>query len=108
LFTNSTTPHSIDPHRVVSIAATLIFSTVYRTLSSLISLLFYASRIWSIPHFSDFSAVGPSTLIIFPNYRLLALLGEVIFEESQLCVLDLLTDLEIPFKNGCRMGMKSS
>jgi hypothetical protein len=43
-----------------------------------------------------------------PNYRLLALLGEVIFEESQLCVLDLLTDLEIPFKNGCRMGMKSS
>jgi hypothetical protein len=41
-------------------------------------------------------------------YRLLALLGEVIFEESQLCVLDLLTDLKIPFKKGCRMGMKSS
>ncbi len=37
-------------------------------------------------------------------YRLLALLGEVIFEESQLCVLDFLTDLE----NGCRMGMMKS
>jgi hypothetical protein len=92
---------------------------VYRTLSSLISPLFYASRIWSIPHFSDFSAVGPSTLSIFLQIRkdlpkrkridrLLALLGEVIFEESQLCVLDLLTDLKIPFKNGCRMGMKLS
>ncbi len=48
---------------------TLIFSTVYGTLSSLISPLFYASRIWSIPHFSDFSAVGPSTLSIFLQIR---------------------------------------